>query len=364
MNIIITGGGTAGHVNPLIAIVKYISKREKDVNVLFVGTENGIEKKLALNEGYQYKSIEIKGLMRSISPKALLSNLKTSQTTIKSLKESRKIIDEFKPDVIICGGGYVSFPVTYAGIKAKIKTIVLEVNLVPGLTTKMLSKKCSKVLLAFSDTKKHLDKKTLENTIVSGAPTKEEFKKLSKLSAKRKLNMIDKPLVLSFWGSVGAKYMNEKMVEFVLEKDNSFYHVHSTGSGAFADFKQKVKGCDTDIYEYIYNMDEMMAAADIVISRAGASTLSELALMGKPSIIVPSPYVAENHQEKNARVLEKSGACVLLLEQEISGKDLLNECKALINDYNKLESLSSEISKFGNRDSNEIIYKTVLELIN
>lgn len=364
MRIIITGGGTAGHVNPGIAIAKYYEKRNKGTEVLFVGTDRGIEKKLAKSEGYKFKGIDIEGFKRSFKPNDILINSKRALKSAKSLSSAKKIIKEFKPDIIIGCGGYASFPMVYAGVLSKIKTVVLEVNIFPGVTTKILSKKCDKILLAFEESQKYLNKNVLEKVIVSGSPTKEEFEILDQNEMKTKLLKTQKPLVVSFWGSIGAKYMNEKMVDFINQKDDSFHHIHATGKTAFESMKEKTKNKNSEVLEYIYNMAEVMSAADLVICRGGAATLSEISLMAKPSIIVPSPYVAENHQEKNARIIEKAGGCVVMLEHDISGKDILDKTKEIIFDTKKLNEMSENIKKMSNVKSNEVIYDTICKLLN
>ncbi|MFI3227270.1 MAG: undecaprenyldiphospho-muramoylpentapeptide beta-N-acetylglucosaminyltransferase [Clostridia bacterium] len=362
MKIIISGGGTAGHVNPGIAIAKYYQKRHPDTQILFVGTEKGIEKSLATNEGFDYASVEVSGLKRSFSPKGIAQNVKISAQALKSVGIAKKIIKDFHPDVIIGCGGYVSFPVVYAGQKLGVKTIVLEVNIFAGVTTKVLSKKCDKILLAFSDTKQHLNRRVLDKVLVTGSPTKEDFKIIDKQIARKALKLSEKPLVVSFWGSTGALYMNKKMVDFTQHKDDSFIHIHATGKNAFEWFKNEANGENSEIVEYIYNMPRVMAAADLVICRGGAATISELSIMGKPAIIVPSPYVAENHQEQNARTIERAGGCKVMLEKEISGDDILNECKKLLKQPQKLAQMSKNIAKLANSNSNELIYNVLVEL--
>lgn len=363
MRIIITGGGTAGHVNPGIAIAKYYKKRHKHAEILFVGTKGGIEEKLTKNQGFAFKSVDIKGLKRSFSINGIIYNVKTSIKAIKSLNSANKIIKEFKPDVIIGCGGYASFSMVYAGILKKISTIVLEVNIYPGITTKILSKKCDKILLAFSDSKKYFDKKVLDKILVTGSPTMEDFGKIPKEKARENLKILDKPLVVSFWGSTGALYMNKKMVDFINLKSDKFTHIHATGKNSYEWFEKEVKNKEnSQILEYIYNMPELMSASDLIICRGGAATLSELAILKKPAIIVPSPYVAENHQEKNARIIEKQGGCKVMIESEVTGKDILKACEELIENKKELEKMQINIEKFAKKDSNQMIYNELLKI--
>lgn len=355
MKIIITGGGTAGHVNPGIAIAKYIQNRHKEAQILFVGTKDGIEGALVKKAGFDFKTVDVIGLSRSLNLTGINRNFKAVKLAVSSIKQAKKIISDFDADIVIGCGGYVSFPMVYAGGKLNVKTVILEVNIFPGITTKILSKSVDKILLSFNESKKYLDKNVLSKTIVTGSPISEDFNFCEKNN--------EKPLVVSFWGSMGALYMNKKMVDFINLKDDSFDHVHATGKTAFEWFKRDTNAGNSQICEYIFNMSEMMKKADLVICRGGAATLSELAKTRTPSIIVPSPYVAENHQEKNARIIEKAGGCKVLLEEEISGEDILNECKKLISDKTKLFDMSNAISKLANSDSNLDIYNEITTLM-
>lgn len=360
MRIIFTGGGTAGHVNPAIAIAKYYKKRHKDAEILFVGTPNGIEKKLAQKEGIAFKGVEVRGLKRDL--KAVSYNLKTVSLAINSLSQAKKIIDDFKPDLVFGCGGYASFPLIKKASSMGIHTMILEVNAYAGLTTKILASSANEIFIAFDETLDYLKKSQHKKVIKSGCPVKEDLLFGEPESAKEKLGFADKPFVVSFWGSMGALYMNQKMVDFVNTKDDSFYHLHATGDSAFSWFSEKTKGCKSQIVPYIYNMPDVLSAADLVISRAGAMTLNELSMMGKAAIVVPSPFVAENHQEKNARALEKVGGVKVMLEKEISGQDILQECKNLLAEPSKLEQMGKNIKKTANLNSNEIIYKRILDV--
>lgn len=362
MRIIITGGGTAGHVNPGIAIAKYYKKRHKDTEILFVGTKNGIEKSLAVKQNFKYEEVEVHGLKRGFNVKSMIKNIQIATEALKSISQAKKIIKEFNPDIIIGCGGYVSFPVVYAGQKLGVKTVILEVNIFAGVTTKILSKKCDRILVAFSDTKNNLDKSVLNKVLVTGSPTMEDFQILDKKKAKESLGFTEKPLVVSFWGSTGALYMNKKMVDFVNNKDDSFVHIHATGKNAYSWFLEEADNTKSQICEYIYNMPEVMAGADLIICRGGASTIAEISTMGKPSIIVPSPYVAENHQEKNARVIENVFGCKVMLEKDITGDDILKECTKLLENPQDLEKMGKNIKKLSNPNSNEIIYNEIKKI--
>ena len=369
MKVLFSGGGTGGHINPGIAIAKYIKEKNPDADIRFIGTKKGLEYKLVPRAGFRLYTIDIRGLRRSFSPSGILYNIKTAAITAKAQADAKRILSEFRPDVVIGTGGYASFPAVSTAAKMKIPTAVLEVNAFPGVVTKMMAGKASKVMLSFEETKKYLN--TNDNTVITGSPIRQDMLILKKDAAKRELGIGDRPLVVSFWGSLGASDMNKKMLRFfeLSQEEKLFYHIHATGNVGYSAFMEEVRERNIktenniDIREYIYDMDKVMAASDIVICRAGASTLAELCALAKPCVIVPSPNVAENHQEKNARALEENGACVMFLEKDIDGDKLYSEIKKLLADREKLQSLSENARKMAKIDSVERIYDTVMDLI-
>lgn len=373
MKLYITGGGTGGHVTPGLAIAKYCQQKKPDTIVRFAGTSGGIESKLVPREGYPLDIVEISGLRRSFKPDAIIHNLKTVKQTFKAQAHAKDLLLEHKPDCVIGCGGYVSFPVVSAAQKLGIPTILLEVNAFPGLTTKILAKKADRILVCFEQACKILGNS--EKIHITGAPVRTEIVFADRKDARKKLGLNeDDKFVVSFWGSMGAKYMNEHMADMIMReiRENvSFYHIHATGSAASKWVPKLIRergvnpdaNENTKIIEYIYDMAEKMAAADLILCRAGAATIGEICALGRASIIVPSPYVAENHQEKNARALEKSDACKVLLESEANGNRMFEMVVKLLENDEEREQMARNAAKFATLDASEKIYQHILQLI-
>lgn len=370
MKLLITGGGTGGHVNPGLAIAKYVQTRRANAEVRFAGTSTGIESKLVPREGYQLYTVDVRGLRRSFSPSAIAYNVATLQKSLTASAKAKKILREYQPDVVIGCGGYASFPMVHAAQQLHIPTVLLEVNAFPGVVTKSCAKKADRVLICFENTRALLDNRP--NIHLTGAPVRGEIIFVQREEARQKLGLADgEKLVVSFWGSMGALYMNRHMAGFIkLEsQDDAFRHIHATGASAYKWLPDSVRemGVDLDkhpnieLREYIYDMADVMAAADLVICRAGAATLGELCVLGKPSIIVPSPYVAENHQEKNARALEKKGACQVITEPECTPEKLYQAVTELLSDDAKLKEMGRCAKTMAIVDSSEKIYQHILE---
>ena len=370
MKLLITGGGTGGHVNPGIAIAKYVQSRRSDAEVRFAGTAAGIESKLVPREGYQLYTVDVRGLKRSFSPSAIAYNIATLEKSLTATAKAKKILKEYRPDVVVGCGGYASFPMVHAAQKLHIPTVLLEVNAFPGVVTKSCAKKADRVLISFENTRGLLENRP--NIHLTGAPVRGDIIFADRQKAREKLGLGEKEkLVVSFWGSLGALYMNRHMAGFIqLESEHdSFRHIHATGAAAYKWLPDSVKekGVDLDkhpnieLREYIYDMADVMAAADLVICRAGAATLGELCVLGKPSIIVPSPYVAENHQEKNARTLEQKGACKVITEPECTPQKLYDAVTKLLSDDRKLEEMGRCAKSMAIVDSSEKIYQHILQ---
>ena len=325
MNVVFTCGGTGGHINPAIAIANIWRERHPDSNILFICGDDPLEKKLVPQAGYKMVSLHTLGFMRVKAWWAVKYNMHAINHARKSIAKCKKLFREFKPDVIIGTGGYACFPALMAGAMMKIPTCVHESNAMPGLTTRILAPSVDKVLVCFSESIQHYKKSVAKKIEVVGMPVRREFVYTKKDDARAELQLDEKPLVISAFGSQGASEMNKLVVElFRLEKEAGFpfRHIHAAGNWAMEWMPNMVKekgidlAVDTDIQlvEYLYNMPTVMAASDVMISRAGASTCNEIAAAGKPSILIPSPNVSDNHQEKNARALSDRGGAVLLLE--------------------------------------------------
>jgi len=373
MRVIFTCGGTAGHVNPALALAGLMKERDEKTEILFVGANRGMERKLVEKAGYPFCAVEISSFHRSFKPKEIKHNLVSLYNYFRSPQEAKKIIRAFRPDLVVGTGGYASFPMVKAAAKAKIPTAVHESNAIPGLTTKLLEPHADVVMVGFEECRKNY--KHPDKVKVTGTPVRGDFFALSRTEAKAQLGLDDgKPLVLSFWGSLGAGEMNRQMADFIaLEtKHSRFHHIHGAGAAGYERVMQLLREKGTvlekslmvEVREYIYDMPLVMRAADLVICRAGASTISELTAMGTAAILVPSPNVTNNHQEKNARVLSDSGAAQLILESESSGERLLTETLAILGDDRRRAEMEKNMVALGVRDANERIYDTVMALVN
>lgn len=366
MKILFTCGGTAGHVNPAVALAQMFQSRNPGCEVLFVGADGGMETKLVPKEGYQIETVTITNFRRSFSPAAIGHNIKTVLNVNKSRKQANAILDKFQPDLVVGTGGYASYPVVNAAAARGIPTAVHESNAVPGLTTKALSKVVDVVMVGFEESKNHYDDPS--KVVVTGTPVRSDFFQYTRKEARAKLGLSDeKPLVLSVWGSLGAEEMNRQIVDFIkLEcRDGApWHHIHGAGRD-YAQVCEALKGKnpDIDVREYIYNMPVVMAAADLVLCRAGASTISELTAIAKPSILVPSPNVVADHQTKNARVLEQAGGAVLLPESESSGEKLYEIAAGILNDKHKREAMGASLRQMAVPDAAEQIYSVLSGLI-
>ncbi|MBR5315058.1 MAG: undecaprenyldiphospho-muramoylpentapeptide beta-N-acetylglucosaminyltransferase [Clostridia bacterium] len=364
MRVLMTGGGTGGHVNPAIAIANTIRENEKDSVIAFVGTKRGIENKLVSKFGYDIHHIEIQGLRRSLS----LSNIKTAYLTVTSVFKAKKLVKEFKPDVVIGTGGYVCWPVVKAAASMGIPTVLHESNALPGVAVRMLEKSVDIVYTNFEATVKKL--KHPEKAIRVGNPLINGFESDAEEVSKIKNGY--KKLILSYGGSLGAMRINSEMMELMKNfssKHKDVLHIHASGAIEKQSTEEKFKeyGLDKfenlELVEYIYDMPKKMAAADLVIARAGAMTLSELAMLRKPCILIPSPNVTDNHQYKNAVELEKKGAAVVFEEKELAEGVLVNAVEKLIYDDEKLNAMKENIASFAVEDTNRLIYEGVKKLV-
>lgn len=371
MRILFATGGTAGHINPALAVASYIRETQKDAEILFIGTADHMEARLVPAAGFDFKTIEISGFKRSFSPSAISHNIKTVSRLIKSSSESKKIIKAFKPDVVVGFGGYVSGPVLQSAVKLGIPTCIHEQNAFPGITNKTLAKEVDRVMLTVEDAEKHLEPKN--KPVLTGLPVRGELLKADRDLARAELGIPDnKYLVLSFGGSLGAKPLNEAMYNILLNSADTekYCHIHSVGTNGSefldkfeqAGFVNGKKGT-VEVRQYIDNMDVCMAAADLVIGRAGASSLSEIEAMGKASILIPSPYVAENHQFHNAMALVNRNAGFILEEKDLTSEKLSEMIDGLLSDRKKLNEVESNAKAMAVIDSRERIASIILSLI-
>ena len=369
--VIFTCGGTAGHVNPAIALAQLMRRKDPATEFLFVGAERGLEKDLVPKAGYEFRTVHISSFHRSLKPREIKHNVISVCNLMRAPGEARAILREFRPDIVIGTGGYASYPMVKAAAKAGIPTAVHESNMVPGLTTEMLEPFADRVMVGFESCRQHY--KHPDKVAVTGTPVRGDFFDLTKEEAKRALNVDDgRPLIVSFWGSLGASGMNRQMADFLaLEAAKEpFHHIHGAGNAGYPMVKQLLrdKGVDLEAHpslqvkEYIYNMAVVMRAADLVICRAGASTISELTALGVPAVIVPSPYVPNTHPDKHAWVLEEAGGAAVLLEKDATGQALFQTACAILHDGERRTGMEKAMASLGIRDATERIYQTVLEL--
>ena len=370
MNVIFTCGGTGGYINPAIAVANIFRERHPDSNILFIGAKGHMEEQLVPKAGFELKCLEVAGMVRGKSFSAIKKNLGTVVQTAKAVNACKKIIRDFKADVIIGTGGYACFPALMAGTMMGIPTCVHESNAMPGLTTRMLASRVDRVLICFEESAKHYKNPKKLETV--GMPIRREFVYLDREKARQELGIgKDEKVLVSAFGSLGAKKMNEAVAEMLsLEKAEGFpfRHIHATGKFGWEWMPEKVAsyGVDlsqspnVDMREYIFNMPTVMAAADVIISRAGASSCNEIAASGTPAILIPSPNVTDNHQEKNARVLSDKGGAVLMLEKDCSAAALYQQAKQLLEDPEGREQMSITLKKSVILDSAERIC-TILE---
>lgn len=371
MNVIFTCGGTAGHINPAIAVANILKERHPDCKILFIGAKGHMEEKLVPKAGYELKCLPGSGLSRSLSLSGLKKNAKAIKHVLSAVSQCKRFIRDFKADVVVGTGGYASFPALHAASKLGIPTIVHEANAVPGLTTKMAAKTATRVLVAFAESAQYYKKP--EKVEVVGMPVRKEFVVIQREAARRELGLDSRPLVVSAFGSLGARAMNFAMADFMkLEQEAKmpFQHIHATGSYGWEWMPRHVKEqgidvgkCDgLDMREYIYNMPTVMAAADVIISRAGASTLNEIGASGTPCILIPSPNVTNDHQTKNAKILADRGGAVLIPEGEDMGKKLYDTVTQLLADHERRGKMSAALRQTVVLDSAERICDMIEEL--
>lgn len=370
MKILFAGGGTAGHINPALAIAGYIREQDPTAEILFVGNKGGMEERLVPQAGFDFATIVISGFKRSMTPVAIGHNVKTVERMVASSVTSRKIIKDFAPDIAVGTGGYVSGPVLRTAAKMGIPIVIHEQNAYPGITTKMLSRLAAKIMLAVPDAKKHLDKK-LEYEI-TGNPLRQEILSVNKEDARKELGLDDRPVVLSFGGSLGAQRINENVADLIARsgQDGRYQHIHAYGQyGKWFPELVKEKGTDIskcknlDVREYINNMAVCLAAADVVVSRAGAITLSEIQAKGKPAVLIPSPNVAENHQFHNAMALVNRKAAEIIEEKDLTPELLIEKVDKLLSDKAVLAEYSKNAKNMAITDANERIYKVIKSVV-
>ena len=370
MRVIIAAAGTAGHINPGIAIANKIKQEEKDSEIIFLGTTRGLENDLVPKAGYKLKTIEAYGLSKEIS----INNLKKIVKTIKGVSEAKKVVREFKPDIVIGAGGYICGAATMAANKYKIPVLLHESNAFPGKAVKMLAKKVDTILISFKDAEKRI--KNAKKIVYTGTPvkiSKREYGINEKTEIIRKLGLTEtKPIILIFGGSQGAQKINEAVVGILAGKLNKNYQIMwATGPKQYDIIKQQLKEKDIDIEKvenakiipYIYNMEEVMNVASVIVARSGAMTIAEISNLGKPSILIPLPNVSQDHQLYNAKVLENAGAAKIILNDNLTKENLNLAINDIALDNNKMKEMSKKALKEAAYDVEDKIYKEIKKLV-
>lgn len=367
--ILFATGGTGGHINPALAVAGYIRENYPKAEILFVGTADRMEAQLVPAAGYDFKTIEIQGFSRELNFGGLKHNLKTVKLLLKSEGQAKKIIEDFKPDAVIGFGGYVSGPVLSVAARMGIPTAVHEQNAFPGVTNKSLAKKVDVVMLTAKEAERLLKPKN--PCVVTGLPIRGEIINANREFARAEMKLDSRPLILSMGGSLGARAINSA-VKFLIEsryEKKDCYYLHATGkagAGMIDEIKEKINLDENPqimLREYINDMDRCLAAADIVICRAGASSLSEIQALGKPSILVPYPYAAENHQYYNAKTLADRDAAILIEEKDFTGERLLSEVEKLLADPKKLAEMGRNAKDMAILDASQRITECVCRIV-
>lgn len=374
LRVLLAGGGTAGHVNPALAIAEIIKEHYPDAEFCFAGNPNKLEAKLIPQAGYRFEPIMVEGFQRRLNMENIKRNIRAAWYLSRTGSRAKEIIKDFKPDLVIGTGGYVSGPIVRKAAQMGIKTAIHEANAFAGVTTKLLSKKVDRIMLTVEETK-NLEPEVKSKAVVTGLPVRKAFEKKTKSEARRELGFSDSDIViLSTGGSLGARVLNEniaRLLKWYQDKDKKVCHIHSYGTyKGYADYVEKLEADGVKVKdnprlivkEYI-NMPLCMAAADLVITRCGASTLTELESVGRGAILIPSPMVAENHQYHNGMVLEKAGAGFVFEEKDLTETTIIDKVDELISQPQKLEELSANAAKLYISDTSDRIFNTLKPLI-
>ena len=363
MRVIMAGGGTAGHINPALAISDVITQNDKNAEILFIGTKNGLESTLVPKKNYNIEYIDVQGMKGRLN----IGNIVTAAKYITAVAKSKKIIRKFKPDAVVGTGGYVCAPVVAAANSMKIPTLIHEQNVFPGKTIKMLAKKSTVTAISFAESTRYLD--DANEILLTGNPLRPEILKADRTFAREKLKLGDERFIVVFGGSLGAKTINSVVCDYI-EKYGSSGGIRmciATGKYGYEYVSGRItaeKYPYVDVKQYIHNMDEMMAAADLVVCRSGAITVSEICALGVPSILVPSPNVTHNHQEYNARALSDDGAAITVLEKDFNAESLKNAAESIINDAKASENMRAKARSMGRLNASDMIYNKICRIIN
>lgn len=368
MKVLLAGGGTGGHINPAIAIANTIKDHDKNAEIAFIGTKKGLENKLVANAGYPIYHIEMRGLRRSLS----LSNLKTAYYYFTAPHKAKKLLLALEPDVVIGTGGYLCWPLLHAAAKLGIPTAVHESNAIPGKAVKMLEKKVDRIYINFPGTVDYLREKDKIRCVGNPLIAPPALEKSGDLRKSLKIPADTKHVILSFGGSLGAERINEEvlcLMSSLSAKNPEIFHIHATGKIEHEAAMAKAAEYGLDrcpnirLVEYIYDMPLWERIADVVICRAGAMTISEMALLGVACILIPSPNVVNNHQYENAKRLADAGAAILLEEKFLTPNVLYDSVCDILYHKETAQRLSKNIKSFANPEAKEEIYEDLRMLV-
>jgi len=358
MRVVVSAGGTGGHIYPALAIISKIKETDKNSEILYIGTTDRMESKIVPDKGINYVGIEMKGLNR----KNIFKNIKVLSTYIKAKKKIKKVLVDFKPDIVLGIGGYITLPVVSVASSLGIKTFIHEQNSIPGLSNRILSKKVNKIGVSLEDSIKYFDK---DKTIFTGNPRSEEVIGIKPVLKSKYGLKNSKKLVLIVMGSLGSLTINNKMKEILKTfKEKDYEVLFVTGKNYFEEY-QKLEDIPSNvkIVPYLEDMLSVMKKTDLIITRAGASTIAEITAIGLPSILIPSPYVTHNHQYKNALVLEKHGAGIIVEEEKLSSEILLKTIDEILKDSKKYDIMKKNSETLGVKNSASKIYEVIKSLV-
>ncbi|WP_019391728.1 undecaprenyldiphospho-muramoylpentapeptide beta-N-acetylglucosaminyltransferase [Priestia filamentosa] len=361
MKVIVSGGGTGGHIYPALALIREIQKQETNTEVLYIGSEKGLESDIVKRAGIPFRAIEISGFKRKLS----FDNVKTVARFLKGVSKSKKYIKEFKPDVVIGTGGYVCGPVVYAASKLGVPTVIHEQNSVPGLTNKFLSKYVDKVAVCFEQAEAFFPS---EKVVMTGNPRASEVLNQDGVKGKNDVGLsLNKKSVLIVGGSRGARPINDALLSVIKEAGQKPYEfLYVTGDVHYERVVKQLEEAGAQgnviVKPFLHNMPEVLSGVDLIVARAGATTLSEITALGLPSILVPSPYVTNNHQEKNARALSDNDAATLCLEADLTGERLLESIDEILLNEQKLKDMRAASKKLGMPNAATVLYELLKNL--
>jgi UDP-N-acetylglucosamine--N-acetylmuramyl-(pentapeptide) pyrophosphoryl-undecaprenol N-acetylglucosamine transferase len=357
MRVIITAGGTGGHIYPALSILNKIKEKEPNSEFIYIGTHNRMEKDIVPAAGYQYESIEIYGFSKTM----IKRDVKNISLIYKAYKKCLKIMKEFKPDVVIGVGGYVTFPVIMAANKLHIKTFIHEQNSIPGKSNKVLAKKADLIGVSFKDSIKYFNPNKCKLT---GNPCGENALDIKAVSKTKYHMHANKKGVLIVQGSLGSNVINNKMKEFLSSIDNENYEVlYVTGKDYYEEFSKNKFSKNVIIVPYVDNLSALIKDMDLIVTRAGASIISEIMALRKPAIFIPSPYVANNHQYYNALSIKDAHAGAMIEEKDLNKDILKNKINEILNDKKLYAEYESNLAKMSIDNSSTYIYELLKELI-